>query len=239
MPDDYSKFTAPRADEELYEGVPAPATFGIDPTDGLPSTTPASNDDRPPSLSEDTLVCMADKRSFVVRNSDGSVFVSIPPENVQRLPNGEYFVEIAVLMALSTKVSSVDDYRLGELAIGTALGEPSGKIRNVIRVEPVRPQCRHYLRMQTDTSADRERRFLARSCMAQQSDTGEYYSLRDTLVSACSIREPRHLESELLLDQFDEEKIRQGREQAALGQFDIDEELEAEAKRDRGLGILG
>lgn len=236
MSDDYSKFTAPRADEELYEGVPAPATFGIDPTDGLPSPTPASNDDRPPSLSEDTLVCMADKRSFVVRNSDGSVFVSMPPESVQRLPNGEYFVELDVLMASSY---SVDDYRLGELVIGTTFGDPSGQYRKVVRVEPVRPQCRHYLRMQTDTSADRERRFLARSCMAQQADTGEYYSLRDTLVSACSIREPRHLESEALLDQFDDDKIRQGKEQAALGQFDIDEELEADAERERGLGILG
>jgi len=106
-------------------------------------------------------------------------------------------------------------------------------------VEPIRPQCAHYLRQQTDLSADRDHRYYARACMAQKTEDGEYYSLRDTLIGACSIREPRHLESEIaILDKFDEEKMLEAQTKSEMEEFDVDKAL-AEEARNGGLGVLG
>jgi len=234
--DDFGKFTAPRPDEELHQGSEVPVTFGIDPVDRMPVPVAPDNEDRPPPLAVDTLVCMEDKRSFVIRNSDGSIWVSFEPKDVSRLSNGEYFVEIQRLMEvvnatypdrkcdhMSTKLTTLDIRRGGALI-------------SVAWVEPIRPACAHYLRMQTDISADRSRRFLTRSCMAQRSETGEYYSVGDAAIFACSIRSPRHLESEQILDDFDALKVQQANERIQAGSFDVDAEL---AKEAGSLGVLG
>jgi hypothetical protein len=227
MTDAFSKFTAPRADEEIHQGSEVPVTFGIDPIDGLPVPAMPDNQDRPPPLAVDTLVCMEDRRSFVIRNSDGSVWVSFEPSEVQRLPNGQYFVELTVLEEHRPGVSFVvlsDRGLLLERAID-----------HVIRVEPIRPICCHYLRMQTDISADRERRYLTRSCTAQRSETGEYYSVGDAAIYACSMRMPRHAETEQILEDFDTLSMQKSLERAAASSFDVDAELAAE----EGLGVLG
>lgn len=234
--EDYEKFTAPRLDEELHQGVEAPMTFGNDPLDGMPTQSPAAGEDHAPSLSEDTLVCMADKRSFVIRNSDGTIWATFTPAEVSRFPNGEYYVEGDVL-----KERTGEDFAISWAGnIGQVIETRRGILRHeVVRVEPVRPQCLHYLRMKTDTSADRRSRFIARSCMAQYDASGEYYSLRDSLIEACSIRSPRHLSSEQALDDFDAARIAMGRERAALGSFDPEAELEAEAEVERARSNLG
>jgi hypothetical protein len=105
-----------------------------------------------------------------------------------------------------------------------------------LAVEPIRPECAHYLRMQTDLAADRDHRFIARACMKQRSDDGEYYSVRDTLVAACNLRSPRHFESEQILDDFDQKKISDARAREEMEEFDVDKELEAQQGK---LGVLG
>lgn len=228
MNDDYAKFTAPRHDEEIHQGESPPVTFGIDPQDGLPVQVTQENLDKPPVLSEETLVCMADKRSFVIRNSDGSIWVEFEPSEVQRLQNGEYGVTPAQVMAKDP-------------AVDMSVLQDHGRCRNgdrgarVVLVEPIRPACEHYIRALTDTSVDRGARFLSRACGAQRSETGEYVSVGDALIAACSLRRPRHIESEDLMDAFDANKIRQGKEREAPG-FDVDAELAAEAGK---LGVLG
>ncbi len=237
-------------DEEIHQGSEVPVTFGIDPSDRMPVPVAPDNQDRPPPLAVDTLVCMEDRRSFVIRNSDGSIWVSFEPKEVQRLPNGEYAVEIDPLMATVNRTypdrvvheqsrqnfTSVDsETRLNWEEF--RVPDPRGGYRTIIRVEPIRPICEHYLRIQTDISADRERRYLTRSCMAQRSETGEYTSVGDAAIFACSLRSPRHLESEQILEDFDALSMRQSLERVQAGSFDVDAELAAEA--DSGLGVLG
>ncbi len=226
MSDDYGKFTGPRPDEEMHQGSEVPVTFSIDPNDRMPVPAAADNEDRPPPLAVDTLVCMEDKRSFVIRNSDWSVCVSFEPKDVLRLPNGEYFVERGVYQTASG----------GYEASGADMIWTDD--RNVVRVEPIRPACQYYARLQTDISADRSRRYLSRSCMAQRSETGEYYSVGDAAIYACSLRSPRHLESEQILDDFDALKVQQANEKIQAGLFDVDKAL-AEEDQSGTLGVLG
>ena len=230
MTDSFEKFTRPRADDEIHQGAEVPVTFGIDPTDRLPVQVVPDNQDRPPPLAVDTLVCMEDRRSFVLRNSDGSVWASFEPSEVQRMPNGEYFVEYDQVQARATDMSSAEKTALYDRVLRT--GQPW---RDVVGVEPIRPICAHYLRVQTDVSIDRERRYLTRSCMAQRSETGEYYSVGDAAIYACSLRSPRHLESEQILEDFDALSMEQSLERVKAGSFDVDAELAAE----EGLGVLG
>jgi hypothetical protein len=224
MSDNFQKFTAPRPDEELYQGKEAPQTFVLA-QDGMPVPQPAQTESELPPLSEDTLICMADRRQFVIRNSDGSAWKTFPASEVKRLPNGEYFVEIV---------------QLGEPVVSPATFFLDPHLRrtgdhNVVVVEPIRPQCRHYLRMHTDIAGAAGHRYLLRACMIQRTEEGEYYSVRDAFIPACSAREPRHYESEKALDDADDEKIRLGRERDQMAAFDIDAELDKET----GLGVLG
>lgn len=242
MSDDFGKFTAPRPDEEIHQGSEVPVTFSIDPNDRMPVPVAADNEDRPPPLAVDTLVCMEDKRSFVIRNSDGSVYVAFEPKQVSRMPNGEYYVELGVLMP-AVNEAYPDRETFGQskenfTSLAMSGIEASVGNRNVALVEPIRPACQYYARLQSDISADRSRRFLSRSCMAQRSETGEYYSVGDAAIYACSLRSPRHLESEQILDDFDALKVQQANEKIQAGLFDVDKAL-AEEDQSGTLGVLG
>lgn len=224
MSDDYSKYTAERADEELLEGAPSPLTFGLDPIDQMPVPVTPDNHDIPPPLSIDTLICMADTREFVLRDPiSGEILYRFQPSEVTVTPSGVFIVPEArvdksKMYYAPTRVIYQDD--------------------NFVQVEPIRPACEHYFRIQTDTTADRTRRYIGRSCQLQKTEGGEYYSLRDSLVLACSGREPRHVESEIsVLDATDQRMLDQASERKQMAEdFDIDSELEKEQK---SLGILG
>ena len=243
MSDDFGKFTAPKPNEELHQGSEVPVTFSIDPADRMPVPASPDNEDRPPPLAVDTLVCMEDRRSFVIRHSDGSVWVSFEPSVVGRLADGSYFVEPKELMRVvdaSYPRGFVDRLKavLRFPRLGPRVRQIDGERAVVVCVEPVRPACEHYARMQTDISADRSRRFLMRSCMAQRSETGEYYSVGDSAIYACSMRSPRHLGSERILDDFDALKVQQANERIQAGAFDVDAEL-AREDSSGSLGVLG
>lgn len=254
MSDDFTRFTTPRADEELHQGASPAVVMGVSPEDGMPMQVAERNFDKAPPLSEETLICMADKRSFVVRRPDGSIWASFEPSQVSRTPAGEYYVaeqaffakvkppsippDLRPLAQASRLISRLWTVAALDLKAHGLLMEVGGAAR-FVRVAPVRPECAHYLRQQTDLSADREGRYYARACMAQKTEDGEYYSLRDTLVGACSVRSPRHLESEVrLLDKFDAEKMSEAKTQREMEEFDVDKELAEEARKG-GLGVLG
>ena len=254
MSEDFTKFTTPRADEELHQGHEAATVIGISPDDGLPMQVAQRNFDKAPILSEETLICMADKRSFVVRRPDGSIWASFEPSQVSRTPAGEYYVGEQTFFAKVKPVAPLTDQKPSarlsallnrlwsiaalDLKAHGLLMEVGGDAR-FVRVEPVRPACAHYLRQQTDLSADRDGRYYARACMAQKTEDGEFYSLRDQLVGACSIRAPRHLASEIaVLDQFDEALMREAQVAKSMEEFDVDKELAEEARKG-GLGVLG
>lgn len=228
MSDSFERFTTPRADEEIHQGVEAPVVMGISTEDGLPMQVAQRNFDKAPPLSEETLICMADKRSFVLRHEwDGAIQLSFEPSEVKRTPRGDYYVFMS-----AEQLKALPDDKLLIIHDGEST-------RRALQVEPIRPQCRHYLRQQTDLSADRDARYIARACMAQKTEDGEYYSLRDSLIAACTIREPRHLESEIaILDKFDEDMMRAALNVRRMEEFDMDKAL-AEEARNGGLGVLG
>lgn len=229
--DDYSKFVTPRAEEELHQSELSPIAIGTNTDDGLPMQVAQRHFDKSPALSPDTLICMADTRSFVVRDDDtGEELVSFEPSQVKRFPNGTYGV------AFPSEQGMLDSWHAkGWQHLPRFSAVHDNPLNGYLLVEPVRPACVHYFRMQTDLAADRDGRYLQRACMAQRSEDGEYYSVRDTMVTACSLRAPRHLETEIaILDGFDQSKIEQAEQKREQEEFDIDAELEKE-----NLGVLG
>lgn len=235
-PDDYEKFVKPSAAEELHQHAELPIAIGTDPTDGLPAQVAPRNFDKSPPLTEDTLVCMGDRRSFVIRNQWGDVLQSFTPAVVLRFPNGDYYV-LEDHAEESVKASA------GEQGLRGLLPSPGAQevFLAYLIVEPVRPPCAHYIRMQTDLAADRDARYIMRACAVQRDESGEYYSVRDSLISACTLRSPRHYESEQLLDAFDADKIAQAKIRLEEESFDIDSALEKEKSTEKGggLGVLG
>ncbi len=203
--DDYAKMMSAKPAEELFAGKDADVVMAPA-ADGLPAPVTQAIFDTPPGLSPETLVCMADTSSFVHRNLDGEVMREYAPFQVKRLANGTYMTD----------------------------AEHIASDQKPIRVEPIRPACKHYLRQATDISFDRTARFFQRSCLAQRSDTGEYVSLRDCAIYACTLREPRHIPSEKQLDDFDASLLAQELNRKSQETFDVDAEL---AKAD--LGVLG
>lgn len=228
--EDFSKFTRPRLDNEIHQGSEVPVTFGIDPSDGLPRPSIPDNQDRPPPLAVDTFVCMEDKRSFVIRRKDGSIWLTFDPSEVTRKSAGYYVAPRA--LANEKNGSTVTNFDLG-------LSDALAGDDSLVMVSPIRPACEHYIRMQTDISADRDRRYLSRSCAAQRSETGEYYSVGDAAIYACSLRSPRHPETEALMDEIDERDARLALNKAKAGAFDVDAELAKIAQDESSPGSLG
>ncbi len=224
--DDYGKFVQPRAEEELHQSELSPVAMGTSPEDGLPMQTAPRNLDKSPPLSPDTLICMEDRRSFVVRDEfTGAVLRSWEPSAVTRFPNGVYAVKFPDLQPAIEEWWSQGVY---------------SEQKGWVIVEPVRPACAHYLRMQTDLAADRDARYLQRACTIQRGEDGEYYSVRDTMVTACNLRSPRHYETEIaILDAFDESKMAQAAAAKEQEAFSVEAELEREKQSGSGLGVLG
>ena len=55
--------------------------------------------------------------------------------------------------------------------------------------------------------------------MARRDTSGAAMSLKDTGMWACTLREPRHLATELQIGSFDETKMKEGRERVLLPMF--------------------
>jgi hypothetical protein len=83
-----------RADEAMYQPFnPGPLPF-VRGEDGLPTPeTPTSLPLVPPLVPE-TMVCIADRSSFVVRDEWGAIKKRYSPERVERAPDGRYFVRV-------------------------------------------------------------------------------------------------------------------------------------------------
>lgn len=213
------------------ESAAPPDAIGIDPADGLPRAVAASplEANLAPALSVARFVCMADTSKFVRRNGEtGEIEIEFSPEVVIRSPNGNYWVKqsqvpvewLANLLHLSRETAAIQIEMNPDELIG---------------VEPIRPRCKHYWRQLFPFQNQKEHNKCQRYCAALKNDQGELLSLSDQEVLACEIREPRHPESEAMIDEFDAVVIARGMEEREE-EFDIDAEL---AKDSKGLGILG
>lgn len=158
--------------------------------DGLPTQDASVVDSNIPPLSTETLVCMGDFSKFVIRSPSGRVTRELES---------------------STEVKQMPD--------GTyCYEEGPGKFQ--VDVEPIRPPCRHYVRQLGQAGDNPELKMIYRLCSARRTTEGAFMSVRDTGIWACSMREPRDLESEKRhLDLFDERKIREGAQRTASSIF--------------------
>ncbi len=223
---------APGFGEEDHKHPMHPPMFGTDPADGLPRPTVQADYSvtAAPKLDPKTFICMADMSKFVIRNSQGDVIAEFEPYEVRRAANGSWHI-------VRDQLPPEDWEKLvmalqGPVVLGSFVAQGVA----TLTVEPIRPQCHHYRRQMVDYPGSDEHRFIGRSCMALRDENGEFVTLRDTRVYACELREPRHLESEALLDGFDAEAVAQTeREQT---DFDLDAALSGAAPSGSN-GIFG
>ena len=91
-----------------------------------------------------------------------------------------------------------------------------------MRVHPVRPECKHYLRQlipPPEGTVGLKFGQMQRFCMLRRTLTGAFMSLTDEAMRACGQREPIDAKTTELMDEMDEIKIRQGRERVMLPMF--------------------
>lgn len=81
-----------------------------------------------------------------------------------------------------------------------------------IQVTPKRLPCTHYVRQMVQFEHNPEVKMISRLCSARRDRQGAFMSVRDRAVWACDMRFPPDPESTRLLDEFDEKKLKEGRE---------------------------
>lgn len=227
--DDFSPF------DEVAEGFANEPLQKVIGPDGLPTPVdPGQRSDIPP-LSLKTLVCMGDFSKFVIRGGFGEVIAEFALDEVERSPNGSWrakrelvldraSLEIKRIKAFLEKHKNEDGVQhllnISDQALFThALGqwsESNGAAARMsygwIEVEPIRPPCRHYVRQITQFEYNPENDVVIRLCSARRTTEGAFMSVRDRKIAACDMREPRDLESEKIIDDFDTRKIKEGAE---------------------------
>jgi len=225
-----TEFERASADEELYQHAPAPMAMGVNPADGMPQHINLGAMMAAPPLRVDTMVCMADTSSFVIRNEWGEVIEIFDPVQVSRAPDGSYRVETRELLRRRYQRKS-----WVVRAIWWVLHRVGGEASGWSEVEPVRPACQYYARSLTDIGGDVDRKFVQRVCLAQKTDNGEYVTLRDSMVLACEIRNPRDTVSEAQLDRGDAELIERATKKVT-DQEVFDPTAELAALKSNGVG---
>lgn len=176
--------------------------------DGLPTQIPppgSGMSDIPP-LSTDTLVCMGDFSSFAIRDAFGVVLRRF--ETAVQDSEGSWWaavrdsecVELFGRMKITLGEKGSFQHREVKSYLGTYF----------VQVEPHRPPCKHYVRQVTQLDKNPEHKDHLRLCAARRTTEGTFMTLKDVGMWACSMREPRHPESEKLIQEFDLLKMQQG-----------------------------
>lgn len=198
-------------------------------------------------LHPDTFVCMADERSWVVRDQQAMIVVEFTPEETWESADGRRWVESEVaedrltqagfpatdwehvLRAMSELVAPDTKTATGWHVARRLkrLGVTAAVERGLVEVEPRRRPCRHYYRYMTDLKQDTEHQGIERLCTAQRDEQGLLFSVRDQRMQACQLRDPSEPMGRKILDEFDQKRMRQGLErvQAEQARFDVDQAL--------------
>lgn len=159
--------------------------------DGLPTqAVDGTTDDDIPPLSPETLVCMEDTSEFVIRDDYMQITNRFKPSEVERKPNGKYYLKAGV-------------HKVGVSEVQTSEQDP-------IEVQPIRPRCAHYVRQMGQGSLNSAMKEHYRLCSARRTTEGAFMSVRNQALWACTMRSPRDPDSEEKLEDFDEKKIAEG-----------------------------
>ena len=169
--------------------------------DGLPGyDAPDTSGDIPP-LNTETLVCMGDYSKFVIRDSLGQVLLEFEPERVQQMPNGTWVASLNL-----DERRKVPSHVYPEVYVGRM-----GTYDGPYKVEPIRPPCRHYLRQLGPLTENPKHKYMYRLCSVRRTTEGAMMGLADMPVWACEMREPIDLPTWKKLQEWDENKIQQGK----------------------------
>lgn len=172
--------------EELAEEFSPSKIITTTGPDGLPmQSAPEAGVSDIPVFSCETLVCIGDFSQF--HDRDGNVYdkarVMKERPSLETFPEGEFETPYVLAGA---------KYHLPLL--------------------PKRLPCVHYVRQMVQFEHNPEVKMIARLCSARRDRQGAFMSVRDRAVWACDMRNPPDLESQRLLDEFDEKKLKEGRE---------------------------
>lgn len=184
-------------DEVDEDFQPAPAVF-VKGADGLPLRLDQTTESDIPALSLKTLICMGDFSKFVTRDEWGDVIAEFLPAQVQRAPDGRFRVTTEI-----ARECGATNLRNGW-----------------IEVEPIRPQCQHYVRQQGSFHLNAANRKHYRLCSARRTTEGTFMTVSDLGMWACDMRSPYDVESVKVLDDFDKLKIEQGSKREYLSIFE-------------------
>jgi len=199
----------PRITDALYQAFKnEPTPMGMDPTDGLPKpiVSQAWKDAQAPDLDPSRFVCMSDCSSFVERDEWGAVLNRFKPNEVQRSPDGSWFVEREAGFAFWRRTLRVE-------------------------VEPNRPQCQHYARQLVPFPEELDRSLAVRLCTARRTDEGEFLDLGNQQILACELRSPVFGNEQALIDAFDERTLaiqQERKNNEVTDDFDVDVALGAQ-----------
>lgn len=211
-------FDRGRVDEVIYGqfGQP-PLEFAMS-EDGLPQVKPPHQLPLAPPLDPSTLVCLADRSEYVLRDRRwGEVLARFAPSEVKIAENGEAFVDF--LDAVDRGARWFEVLRRMELVSGR------------LPVEPLRPQCKFLARQLVDFQDSTDHVAMERLCTARRDEDSFFLTVRDSQVHACELRVPRARVSQERMDRFDDTKIELGRQRREDEDiFDVDAALEGAAR---------
>jgi hypothetical protein len=180
--------------------------------DGMPGeVAPDASDDIPP-LSRENMICMGVFDSFVIRDDWGDVVATFDPDLVFRSLDGRWRIERNHVESVRDSLRQTDEAVAGWLDVYMRLKG----LRQWVEVEPVRPPCKFYLRQAMPYDKNPRHKKFFRLCSLRRTTEGAMMSVGDTAVWACEGRDPRHAPSEGMLERFDEEKIKLGRERTKV-----------------------
>ncbi len=194
-----------------------------DPVDGL--MRPADGGIAPVALplSEETMVCLEDARSYVSAFAD-----EVPVE----WPNGYTYVPKELQALVQDRYDEAGDERerisytpdrvVKKWGYTWGVGE-GGKIENLVMVK--RPKCVHFkAQLSPDGQIDFEDGIvepLSMYCGAMRSVGGAMMSLESENITSCNMRDPRDLVSEERLTRRIKKKIEQGRNREMVPFLDM------------------
>lgn len=204
-------FERPRLDNTLYTAPDKPPdTIGTDPEDGLPRpfASTSMEDAEAPAMSPESFVCMADTRMFVVRDRWGKVVGRLRADEVERAPDGSYRVPLVRALEVGVPIVVLLQRRRGLWC----------------EVEPIRPQCKHYVRQLRPWPGMDGVRQCIRYCSALQDEHGELVSINDESLYACELRSPQAWDTIENIEEFDRKVVESGGQSDEV-EFNVDQEL--------------
>lgn len=194
-----------------------------------------------PPFTHEMQVCIADLSKFVLRDRWGRVLAEFSPDEVKRTPRGHWVAETklaveriaAKLVQEGADATLIDKWK----RLGTDVEEVRARAwlssaerpridELFVEVEPIRPECKHYLK-QLDPPTPSQmlqgyvQGVMFRYCTAKRNVSGAFFGLSNKAMRACSAREPFDEANDARLRKFDSDLIDKSRDRVELPLFNL------------------